>query len=266
MNAIDIGLRATVVVLMALLASVALRRRSAALRHSVLAVGILSAAAVAPLGLALPAWDLPARPPTAEAPVASLVGGTRPVGTAEASSGKPDWRAEAPASRSLAPVVNMVWAAGVVVGILTMLVSLRRLSRLTDAARSMTDSRWLTLAQDLSSSLDVGAVVTLRQTDLLTALGTWGWRRPHLLLPPGCETWSDERIRIVLGHELAHIRRADWPLQMAADVVRAVFWYNPLFWIAGARLRRESEEACDNAVLEAGVPAADYASHLLRSE
>ena len=67
----------------------------------------------------------------------------------------------------------------------------------------------------------------------------------------------------MLGHELAHIRRADWPLQMAADVVRAVFWYNPLFWIACARLRRESEEACDNAVLEAGVPAADYASHLL---
>ena len=263
MNAIDIGLRATVVVLMALLASVALRRRSAALRHWVLAAGILSAAAVAPLGLALPAWDLPARAPTAEAAGASLAGGKLPAGAAEVSSSNPERRTEPPARLSIAPVVNMVWAAGVLVGALAMLVSLRRLSRLTDAARPMTDSRWLALTQELSSSLDVGAVVTLRQTDLLTALGTWGWRRPCVLLPSGCETWSDERIRIVLGHELAHIRRADWPLQMAADVVRAVFWYNPLFWIACARLRRESEQACDNAVLEAGVPAADYASHLL---
>ena len=262
MNAIDIGLRATVVVLMALLASAALRRRSAALRHWVLAAGILSAAAVAPLGLALPAWDLPARPPTGETPAGSLVTG-KPIDAAAVSSSRPERRAEPPASLSIAPIVNMVWAAGVFVGILTILVSLRRLSRLTNAAPPMTDSRWLGLAQELSSSLDVGAVVTLRQTDLLTALGTWGWRRPSVLLPAGCETWSDERIRIVLGHELAHIRRADWPLQMAADVVRAVFWYNPLFWIACARLRRESEEACDNAVLEAGVPAADYASHLL---
>lgn len=84
-----------------------------------------------------------------------------------------------------------------------------------------------------------------------------------MLLPAGCETWDDDRVRIVLGHELAHIRRADWAVQMAADVVRAVFWYNPIFWFACARLRRESEAACDNAVLEAGVPAADYASHLL---
>jgi TonB family protein len=51
---------------------------------------------------------------------------------------------------------------------------------------------------------------------------------------------------------------------MATDVVRAIFWYNPLFWLACARLRRESEAACDNAVLEAGVPAADYADHLLQ--
>ena len=46
-------------------------------------------------------------------------------------------------------------------------------------------------------------------------------------------------------------------------MVRAVFWFSPLFWIACTRLRRESEQACDDAVLEAGVPAAEYASHLL---
>ena len=67
----------------------------------------------------------------------------------------------------------------------------------------------------------------------------------------------------MLGHELAHIRRNDWGIQIAAEMVRAVFWFSPVFWIACARLRRESEQACDDAVLEAGVPAAEYASHLL---
>ena len=94
-------------------------------------------------------------------------------------------------------------------------------------------------------------------------VGTWGWARPCVLLPDHCETWTDARIRIVLGHELAHIRRHDWGIQIAAEIVRAVFWFSPFFWIACARLRRESEQACDDAVLEAGVPAAEYASHLL---
>ena len=145
-----------------------------------------------------------------------------------------------------------------------MLVGLFRLARLTAEARPLTEERWLAAARTLAADLDVHAEVRLQQTGLPTTLGTWGWRRPCVLLPAGCEAWSDERIRIVLGHELAHIRRGDWALQMATDVVRAVFWYNPLFWLACARLRRESEAACDNAVLEAGVPAADYADHLLQ--
>ena len=72
MTAIDIGLRASVVVLAALAAAAMLHRRSAALRHWVLAAGILSAAAVAPLGVALPAWDLPLSSSAAESPVGSL--------------------------------------------------------------------------------------------------------------------------------------------------------------------------------------------------
>ncbi len=262
MIALDIGLRASVVVLMALVASVALRRQSAALRHWVLAAGILSAAAVAPLGVALPAWDLPAPAAESQAPLVPATAKTA-IGDSERSPGKAEVPPAAPRTLAIEPIINVVWAAGFLVSIIVTLVSLRRLSRLTAEARPLTDARWLALAQELSSSLSVRDGVTLWHTALPTTVGTWGWRRPAVLLPAQCESWSDDRIRIVLGHELAHIRRADWAVQMAADVVRAVFWYNPLFWMACARLRRESEAACDDAVLEAGVPAAEYASHLL---
>jgi len=262
MIALDLGLRASVVVLVALAASFALQRRSAALRHWVLAAGIVSALAVAPLGIALPAWDLPLQS-TGQEPLSATISSqsqdqpvTRPAGTPAASPA-------APLGVSLATIVDMVWAAGILVSLAAMSISLRRLSRLTAAAQPLTDARWLAHNKSLARGLDVRDDVALRQTSLPETLGTWGWRRPAVLLPAGCEAWSDDRIRIVLGHELAHIRRADWALQMAADVVRAVFWYHPLFWFACARLRRDSEAACDNAVLEAGVPASDYASHLL---
>jgi TonB family protein len=262
MIAFDLGIRATIVVLVALAASAALRQRSASLRHWLLAAGILSALAVAPLGIALPAWNLPLQSAGPEAADAILSTETQ-VAAAQPNPATPARPLPAAPSISIATMVDMVWATGFLISITAMLVSLRRLASLTRNARPLADPRWLGAAQTLGRSLDVRDDVALRQTTLATTLGTWGWRRPAVLLPAGCEAWSDERIRIVLGHELAHIRRADWAVQMATDVVRAVFWYNPVFWFACARLRRESEAACDNAVLEAGVPAPDYASHLL---
>ena len=263
MIALDIGLRASVVVLVALGASVVLRRRSAALRHWVLAVGIVAAAAVAPLGLALPAWDLPSPAPAVDAPLAATTEPRVQVRGAESATGNTAKRPFPIARVPVAQVVILVWAAGVVVSAVMMLLGLLQLRRLTNTSIPVADHRFLALAREISARLGVGSGVRLVQTGQPGMLGTWGWRRPSVLLPPHCETWSDERIRIVLGHELAHIRRADWAIQRSVELVRAVFWYNPLFWIACARLRRESEAACDDAVLEAGVPAADYASHLL---
>jgi TonB family protein len=84
-----------------------------------------------------------------------------------------------------------------------------------------------------------------------------------VILPAAARGWTDERAAIVLRHELAHIRRGDWAAQMLGELLRAAYWFNPLIWIACRRLRRESEYACDDAVLQSGVAATDYASHLL---
>src|SRR5262249_47808385 len=72
-----------------------------------------------------------------------------------------------------------------------------------------------------------------------------------------------ERIRVVLTHEFAHIKRWDWPVQLVAELARAVYWFNPLFWLICRQLRSESEHACDDVVLNTGFDAKDYAAHLL---
>ncbi len=84
-----------------------------------------------------------------------------------------------------------------------------------------------------------------------------------MLLPRDAHNWNIERVRVVLSHELAHIRRHDWFVQIGADVIRALLWFNPLVWIASRRLRRESELACDDEVLGMGVESRAYAAHLL---
>jgi hypothetical protein len=77
------------------------------------------------------------------------------------------------------------------------------------------------------------------------------------------ETWSDDRRRAVLLHELAHIARHDCLTQLLAAAACAVYWPHPGVWWVARRLRVERELACDDRVLQAGAHAREYAEHLL---
>ena len=83
---------------------------------------------------------------------------------------------------------------------------------------------------------------------------TVGIVRPRILLPIDAEP-----TQAVLLHERAHIARRDLLVQLAC----AMYWWNPLAWIAAGRLRVEREHACDDAVLAAGVLPSSYATAIL---
>lgn len=89
---------------------------------------------------------------------------------------------------------------------------------------------------------------------------TWG---RQVLLPSNATQWSEERTRDVLLHEFMHIARRDSLTQSLATLVRAVFWFSPLVWIACRELRRGQEQACDEAVMARGAESASYARTLL---
>ncbi len=92
---------------------------------------------------------------------------------------------------------------------------------------------------------------------------TWGVLSPVIVLPEAAHSWTHERKRVVVMHEMAHIARRDSATQLIATLACVAYWIHPLVILAARRLRAECERACDERVLERGTPAADYAAHLL---
>ena len=103
-------------------------------------------------------------------------------------------------------------------------------------------------------------VKVIEQQSSPVATGVW---RAAILLPRTAMAWSDDRRRSVLLHELAHIRRRDCRVQAISQIACALYWFNPLVWMAASALRRERERACDDQVLSCGARASSYAAHLL---
>lgn len=251
--------KASIVMLIALAAVGGLRRQSAALRHWILSAAVVAAMAAPLLGLVTPAWHVPIGP-GAIATAPSLVA-SRPMPPPRPDAAVP---AVAPAARpGTGPIIAATWIAGAGVSVLILLVGLGRLAWIASSARRITDGRWAVAADEIAREYGLRRPVTILQSDHPALLVTWGFVAPQVILPRTAPDWSDARIRVVLSHELAHIKRGDWLIQMLAEGVRAGYWFNPIMWIACRRLRLESEQATDDVVLHAGVSGSEYAAHLL---
>jgi beta-lactamase regulating signal transducer with metallopeptidase domain len=255
-------IKVSCIILVGLIAAALLRRRSAAARHWVLAIAILCAAATPALEFVVPSWHLPGRvlqfaqqPRTLQ--LYTWISARETTDAAAALSGR------TPSAPLTGRALTVIWLAGVIVGLAVLFAGCVRLVLVTSRARPIRDRMWVELTRTLARDLEIGRPIALLQSDHPTLCFTWGVRRPAVILPDGADAWSVDRKRIVLGHELAHIARNDWAVQIAAELLRAAYWFNPLVWIARAQLRRESEHACDDAVLGLGVHGSEYATHLL---
>ena len=255
-------MKMTIVLLLSLGGVALLRHRSAALRHWVLATSLACAAAMPILELVVPAWSMPLSAPAAiqlrgpEVRAPELA----PAGTDAIIEQQTEFRIPDPATRGM---FRTIWLGGVAAGLGLLLVGLARLTWLASSARRITEGPWHDLAVEIAHEYGVHRAFLLLQSDHPSLLVTWGLALPKIILPATAHRWTQERARVVLSHELAHICRGDWIVQLAAELLRSIYWFNPLLWIFCRRLRLESEHACDDEVMNRGMRGADYATHLV---
>jgi beta-lactamase regulating signal transducer with metallopeptidase domain len=247
--------KAFAISIVGLAASQLARRCRASLRHAML-LSMFAAMAVLPMAtISLPSLNLaiPVNAPAASASTLAFVLGTGSR-TPAPNSATPT-RAEgessdgAAARRSALPVVSAVvalWLAGTSLLLASLTHAIHRVAQLRRTALPARDSA---SAEALASAGPQRPAYLVLTHESVTTPVTVGVIRHAIILPADASAWTADALQRALVHELEHIRRRDWATQIFARIVCALFWFNPLVWMAYRRLTLAAEHACDDAVV-----------------
>ena len=223
-----------------------LRGASASLRRWLILLGLSAS-----LALPLLAWAFPGRPVvyvTSPTLVGHVVAEALSPNVAPSPrlAAQPASTRSAPSRSTLSSWLFSIWALGA----------------LLVAARALRGGLWafrLEAAAGPAQPWSAG----VRVCEGIESPVVVGLFRPVVLLPPDAASWTEQRMHAVLLHELSHVRRYDGLALAVAQLACALYWFQPLAWLAKSRLRRECELAADEAVIASGLRPSSYAQHLL---
>lgn len=107
--------------------------------------------------------------------------------------------------------------------------------------------------------------VQVLETALLQIPATIGWLKPVILLPVGmANQLTPQEVEAILAHELAHIRRHDYLLNLLQNIIESLFYFNPAVWYISAIIRREREHSCDDLAVQVCGSSLVYARALVQ--
>jgi beta-lactamase regulating signal transducer with metallopeptidase domain len=260
-----------------LAAVLALVPRQAATTRYAAACAALTLVFVMFIGTAVRSYDPGARPIAAVAQQdPAQASQTIPITLSDipkliAATATASWReqalnAVATARRSL-PSIVALWLAGVVLLSSRLLLSFLHARRLARRGTSEAGVQWQRAAKRISDALGLRRAVRLLESAAVEVPSVLGALRPVILLPASTLTGlTPDQIEMVLAHELAHIRRHDFLINLLQAFVETLMFYHPAVWWMSRSVRIERENCCDDlAVAVCGNPI-QYARALTRLE
>ena len=256
--ALDVIFKPTLILMSVAALSMLLRRRSAAVRHAVWILAMVSVILLPLAVLIVPQLEWSVLPDTSTS-VMFLS-----IQNASSQAAQEIWPAATYSAKTARLHPEFVWGLVITFLLLRLVLATTAVKRMTKTAVVIADDNWRKHLSELSDAFLIRRPVRLLFSDKQICPMTWGVRNHTILLPSSARQWSDERCRLVLAHELAHVKRTDGLLQLFVQIVCSVYWFNPLVWYAAHRIRIERERACDDRVLSLGAEAVDYADHLVQ--
>ncbi|MCP5115592.1 MAG: GWxTD domain-containing protein [bacterium] len=186
--------------------------------------------------------------------------GAEPVGPAAAAS----WRSVV---EPTLPWLVGLWACGVVVLSARSLGAWWLLRGQVRGASEVVPEEWREALERMRSRVGVSRPVRLLRSAAQSTPMVIGWLRPVILIPPAAVAGlSPHQLEAILAHELAHIRRHDYFINLLQTAAETLLFYHPAVWWLSSRIRQEREHCADEVAAEICGNPADYARALLTLE
>ncbi len=165
------------------------------------------------------------------------------------------------------PEIVALWLAGVLILSARLVLGWIGAHRLATRRAHQADMLWEQSLQQIAEALDLRRRIRVLESAAVEVPTVIGWLRPVVLLPVATLSGlSIQQIEMILAHELAHIRRHDFIVNLLQSVVETLLFYHPAVWWISRRIRVEREHCCDDlAVAVCGDPV-QYAKALTRFE
>ena len=269
--------RGSIVLLAAGIATLALRSKPAAFRHSIWTLAIASQLTLPIVALLMPqrTVDFGAAGAFMTRTAVSVATAVSPPSERVAPTASRTSRSGAPAAATPEPqtalpdlratlrFLSLIWVAGALLIFLRFVIGTILVARETRGANRPISREWILLAGRIQEEMSLRRPAELVWGTKRAVPYTWGILSPIVCLPSDADHWSADRLRMVMLHELAHVERFDALTEVMAQVALVVFWFNPLVWLAVRRMRTEREHACDDRVLTHGVKPSTYVEELV---
>ena len=167
---------------------------------------------------------------------------------------------------SAMPVFLLTWIVGTLLFSLRIFMGLAYLERLRNES-VLQNNEWSACLQRLAVRLDIKRFVLLAESSAVRAPVVIGYFKPIILIPVGmCSGLSSAQLETIFLHELMHIRRKDYLINLIQAFVEAIYFFNPSVWIISEIIKREREHCCDDAVVQLHGDATEYARALATLE
>jgi beta-lactamase regulating signal transducer with metallopeptidase domain len=190
---------------------------------------------------------------------------TVPLSTANAIPGLPAGMYER--AEGLFPYIVAIYALGLLVQVLLIATGFYKLNQLKQAARSPIPTGWQEVFENIVLDLRISKRVGFYLSEYVHVPLVIGYFKPIVLFPVALATQLDlKQVEAILIHELSHIRRNDYLLNLVKTCIETLLFFNPFVWLSSRFIQIEREHACDDLVLDLTGTPKTYAHALLKIE
>lgn len=164
------------------------------------------------------------------------------------------------------PLLITIWLFGTIIFSLRMAGGWWYVSKLRRESLAIGEP-WINKLNTLSYKFGIRHWIELASSDTISSPVVFGYFKPIILIPASMLTGlTTEQVETIFLHELAHIKRNDYLINLIQSFVESIFFFNPFVWIISSWVRTEREHCCDDAVIAFHGNPLDYANALTRLE